>query len=99
MVNNFKLQVEALVRLFSVWENVQSIALNANKQCFVYQEKKGFEGFSDESRFLISEPDYFETPQLMPVPLDEIEDCINNRKKELESEQGLELANLIELVC
>jgi hypothetical protein len=70
----------------------------ADEQCFVYNPKKGFEGHSDEKRSLVSEPDYFETPKLLPVPLDEIEECVKSRKKEVEAEQSLELSNLIELV-
>lgn len=86
-----------MVRLFSIWENIQTIALLSDNQYFVYHDKKGFEGHSDEKRFLVTEPDYFDTPELLPVPLDEIENCINNRKKEVEAEQKRELENLIEL--
>lgn len=82
--------------MFSIWECVQSIA--NREQYFVFQEKKGFSGQSDEKRFLVPEPNYFDTPKLLPVPLDEIENCINNQKKELEEEQGKELERLIELV-
>lgn len=83
-------------RLFSIWENVQSIA--THDRYFVYQDKKGFVGESDEKRFLVPEPDYFDTPKLLPVPLNEIEDCIRNITKEIEEEQKRELENLIELV-
>ena len=83
--------------MFSIWESIQTIALLADDHYFTYQDKKGFEGHSDEKRFLVSEPDYFDTPKLLPVPLDDIEDCIKNRKKEVESEQKRELENLIEL--
>ncbi|KAI6176984.1 Telomerase-binding protein EST1A [Aphelenchoides bicaudatus] len=98
LIENEKLKTinpEILIRLFSIWENIQSVA--NREEFFVYQEKKGFSGQSDEKRFLVPEPTYFDTPKLLPVPLNEIEDCINNQKKELEEEQGHELAKLIEL--
>jgi hypothetical protein len=87
---------DVIVRLFANWESVQSIANRGDY--FTYQEKKGFIGKSDAMRNMVPEPEYFETPRLLPVPLKEIEDCINNRTKKLEEEQGKELADLIEMV-
>ncbi|KAI6188145.1 Telomerase-binding protein EST1A-like protein [Aphelenchoides besseyi] len=84
--------LDALFRVYITWKNLHLIANQG--EYFTFKDGE-FAGHSDEKRVLVPEPVYVDTPRLLPVSLKEIEDCINNRKKELESEQAQELAELI----
>jgi len=90
------LWIEPIVRLFCIWESLHQIVEFAKQgNYFTCTADNVFAGHSDEVRVLVSEREYFDTPRLLPVSLKDIEDCVNNRRKEVDKEQAQELAELI----
>lgn len=87
------------LRLYVLWQSLISIA-DRDGSYFSRDADGEFCGHSDEMRVLVREPDYVDTPRLLPVPLREIEECINSRRKEkkIEETQARELDELITLV-
>ena len=91
--------MHSLLRLYVLWQSIVAIA-DRGGSYFSRDADGVFCGHSDEKRVLVREPDYVETPRMLPVPLREIEDCINSRRKEkkIEETQAKELEELIKMV-
>ncbi|CAD5220787.1 unnamed protein product [Bursaphelenchus xylophilus] len=88
------MDIQVDVRLFCLHDSLKKLAgLN---DYFTYKNGR-FRGVSDATRVLVPESEYIDLPSMLPVPLNEIIECVNRRRTEVPTEQAKELAELVEL--
>ncbi|CAD5215174.1 unnamed protein product [Bursaphelenchus okinawaensis] len=82
------------VRLLCLSESISRLATQGE---YLKSTDGVFVGLSDSMRVLNPTPEYVDVPSMLPVPLNEIIECVNRRRTEVPAEQAKELAELVEL--